>query len=262
MFFEIDQLPSVGSTRICISTKCKNFISETTQVSIFGVSYDVHVQELGTWKANIREDDISSDSDSEADTDEDSTPSEHSPKEDDFETSVFDTVVEENMPVESPNTNPNKQTSPITSSDPSRPPGYEHFRSTQINSPSQSKKAPLADGFSVINELTRIVEVIGAMGYNVKPCRKAIQTLILRIESERCGSIFSHSEAHAFDSFIDSSGLSEIPMGGRLYTGMNKTGSKLSKLDRFLLSHDVTTACPDLKAIVLDILWSDHNPIL
>ncbi|GKD77254.1 putative RNA-directed DNA polymerase, eukaryota, reverse transcriptase zinc-binding domain protein [Tanacetum coccineum] len=82
------------------------------------------------------------------------------------------------------------------------------------------------------------------------------------IESERCGSIFSHSEAQAFNSFIDNSGLSDIPMGGRLYTWMNKAGSKLSKLDRFLLSHDVTTICPDLKAIVLDRLWSDHNPIL
>ncbi|PWA98066.1 RNA-directed DNA polymerase, eukaryota, Reverse transcriptase zinc-binding domain protein [Artemisia annua] len=84
----------------------------------------------------------------------------------------------------------------------------------------------------------------------------------VRTESERCGSIFSHSDAQAFNSFIDRSGLSEIPMGGRLYTWMNKAGSKLSKLDRFLLSEDIITACPDLKATVLDRLWSDHNPIL
>ncbi|GJX30507.1 RNA-directed DNA polymerase, eukaryota, reverse transcriptase zinc-binding domain protein [Tanacetum coccineum] len=58
---------------------------------------------------------------------------------------------------------------------------------------------------------------------------------VVRIESERCGSIFSHSEAHAFNSFIDSSSLSKIPMGG---------------------------FCPNLKAIVLDRLWSNHNPIL
>ncbi|PWA68373.1 RNA-directed DNA polymerase, eukaryota [Artemisia annua] len=45
-------------------------------------------------------------------------------------------------------------------------------------------------------------------------------------------------------------------------SNMNKAGSKLSKLDRFLLSEDVITACPDLKATVLDRLWSDHNPIL
>ncbi|GJW78508.1 putative RNA-directed DNA polymerase, eukaryota, reverse transcriptase zinc-binding domain protein [Tanacetum coccineum] len=80
-------------------------------------------------------------------------------------------------------------------------------------------------------------------------------------ESERYGSIFSHSEAQTFNSFIENSGLIKIHMGGRLYTWMNKAGSKLSKLDRFLLSHNVTTACLDLKAIVLDRLWSDHNPI-
>ncbi|GKA40690.1 RNA-directed DNA polymerase, eukaryota, reverse transcriptase zinc-binding domain protein [Tanacetum coccineum] len=58
---------------------------------------------------------------------------------------------------------------------------------------------------------------------------------VVRIKSERCGYIFSHSKAHAFNSFLDSSGLSEIHMGG---------------------------LCPDLKAIVLDRLWSDHNLIL
>nr|GFB01859.1 RNA-directed DNA polymerase, eukaryota, reverse transcriptase zinc-binding domain protein [Tanacetum cinerariifolium] len=84
----------------------------------------------------------------------------------------------------------------------------------------------------------------------------------VRMESKRCGSIFSHFDAQLFNSFIDRSGLIEIPMGGRLYTWMNKVGSKLSKLDRFLLSEDVTTSYPDLKAIVLDKLWSDHNPIL
>ncbi|GKA40689.1 hypothetical protein Tco_0733282 [Tanacetum coccineum] len=122
MFFEIDKLQSASTARICISTKRKDFISESTLVSIFGVCYDVHVQEIGTWKAKISDDD--SDSKSKDDTDNDSTPLEHSPKEDHLDTS--DTV----------------------------------------------------DGFSVINELTRIVEVIGAMGYNVKPCRKAIKSLI------------------------------------------------------------------------------------
>jgi hypothetical protein len=84
----------------------------------------------------------------------------------------------------------------------------------------------------------------------------------VHIEAERCGSIFSHSDAQSFNSFIDRSDLIEIPMSGRLYTWMNKTGSKLCKLDRFLLSVNVISVCPDLKATVLDKLWSDHNPIL
>ncbi|GJT13232.1 RNA-directed DNA polymerase, eukaryota [Tanacetum coccineum] len=43
---------------------------------------------------------------------------------------------------------------------------------------------------------------------------------------------------------------------------MNKAGTKLSKLDRFLISEDVTIRLPDVQITALDRLWSDHNPIL
>ncbi|GJZ28997.1 RNA-directed DNA polymerase, eukaryota [Tanacetum coccineum] len=43
---------------------------------------------------------------------------------------------------------------------------------------------------------------------------------------------------------------------------MNKAGTKLSKLDRFLISEDVTIRLPDVRITALDRLWSDHNPIL
>ncbi|GJU10982.1 RNA-directed DNA polymerase, eukaryota, reverse transcriptase zinc-binding domain protein [Tanacetum coccineum] len=39
-------------------------------------------------------------------------------------------------------------------------------------------------------------------------------------------------------------------------------GTKLSKLDRFLISEDVTIRLPDVRITALDRLWSDHNPIL
>ncbi|GJU32048.1 putative RNA-directed DNA polymerase, eukaryota, reverse transcriptase zinc-binding domain protein [Tanacetum coccineum] len=84
----------------------------------------------------------------------------------------------------------------------------------------------------------------------------------VRLDSERYGSVFSRSEAQVFNSFIHAAGLVEIPMGGRQYTWMNKPGTKLSKLDCFLMTEDVLAANPDLKARVIDRLWSDHNPIL
>ncbi|GKD36592.1 hypothetical protein Tco_1252101 [Tanacetum coccineum] len=43
---------------------------------------------------------------------------------------------------------------------------------------------------------------------------------------------------------------------------MNKTGTKLSKLDRFLISNNVLLAHLNMEVTVLDIVWSDHNPIL
>ncbi|GJY05537.1 RNA-directed DNA polymerase, eukaryota, reverse transcriptase zinc-binding domain protein [Tanacetum coccineum] len=45
------------------------------------------------------------------------------------------------------------------------------------------------------------------------------------------------------------------------FTWMNK-GTKLSKLDRFLISEDVTIRLPNVRITALDRLWSDHNPIL
>nr|GEX08105.1 cysteine-rich receptor-like protein kinase [Tanacetum cinerariifolium] len=57
------------------------------------------------------------------------------------------------------------------------------------------------------------------------------------------------------------SGLVEIPMGGRLFTWMNKVGTKLSKLDRFLMTDDVLTANPDLKATLAQGIMVDEELI-
>ncbi|GJV89185.1 RNA-directed DNA polymerase, eukaryota, reverse transcriptase zinc-binding domain protein [Tanacetum coccineum] len=81
-------------------------------------------------------------------------------------------------------------------------------------------------------------------------------------ENERFGSIFSrHDDVH-FNAFIDSSGLIDLPIGGWLFTWMNKAGTKLSKLDRFLITEDVLDSTPDIRIMALDFLWSNHTPIL
>nr|GEU87933.1 RNA-directed DNA polymerase, eukaryota, reverse transcriptase zinc-binding domain protein [Tanacetum cinerariifolium] len=84
----------------------------------------------------------------------------------------------------------------------------------------------------------------------------------VRNKSERFGSSFSTSEAHVFNNFIDYSALIEIPMGGRRFTWMNKEGSKLCKLDRFLLSDFILDSQCGLVATVLEHGYPDHNPIL
>ncbi|GKC61051.1 hypothetical protein Tco_1088649 [Tanacetum coccineum] len=43
---------------------------------------------------------------------------------------------------------------------------------------------------------------------------------------------------------------------------MNKAETKLSKLDRFLISKDVLESTPDIRITTLERLWSDHTPIL
>ena len=84
----------------------------------------------------------------------------------------------------------------------------------------------------------------------------------VRNEQERVGSIFNNIEADHFNSFIDTTGLVDLPIRGRCFTWMNKACTKLSKLDRFLISEDVIDSLPDIRITALDRIWSDHNPIL
>lgn len=52
----------------------------------------------------------------------------------------------------------------------------------------------------------------------------------VRYPYERLGTIFSQGGANKFNNFIFNSGLQDIPMGGKRFTRMNKSGSKLGKI--------------------------------
>ncbi|GKD80898.1 RNA-directed DNA polymerase, eukaryota, reverse transcriptase zinc-binding domain protein [Tanacetum coccineum] len=84
----------------------------------------------------------------------------------------------------------------------------------------------------------------------------------VRNESKQYGTVFSRLEAHTFNSFIDDTCLVDLPLGGRSYTWMNKAGTKMSKLDRFLVSNSVMDAFPYLKVTTLARGWSDHIPLM
>ncbi|GJS76819.1 RNA-directed DNA polymerase, eukaryota [Tanacetum coccineum] len=49
---------------------------------------------------------------------------------------------------------------------------------------------------------------------------------------------------------------------GCSFTWVHKSASKMSKLDRFLISEGLIEACPNISAISLDRYLSDHRPIL
>ncbi|GKB85159.1 RNA-directed DNA polymerase, eukaryota, reverse transcriptase zinc-binding domain protein [Tanacetum coccineum] len=71
-------------------------------------------------------------------------------------------------------------------------------------------------------------------------------------EQDRVGSDFNNIEADYFNSFIDATGLVDLPIGGRCFTWMNKACIKLNKLDRFLISKDVIDLLPDIRITALD----------
>ncbi|GJU04185.1 RNA-directed DNA polymerase, eukaryota [Tanacetum coccineum] len=84
----------------------------------------------------------------------------------------------------------------------------------------------------------------------------------VRYKNERYGSVFNVQGAKVFNSFIANSNLVEVPLGGCSYTWCHGSASKMSKLDRFLMSERLLRESPSISAITLDRFLSDHRPIL
>ncbi|GJZ73329.1 RNA-directed DNA polymerase, eukaryota, reverse transcriptase zinc-binding domain protein [Tanacetum coccineum] len=61
----------------------------------------------------------------------------------------------------------------------------------------------------------------------------------IRKKDERFGSVFNVQGADAFNLFITKAGLEEVPLGGCSFTWFHKSASKMSKLDRFLISESL-----------------------
>nr|GEY33496.1 putative RNA-directed DNA polymerase, eukaryota, reverse transcriptase zinc-binding domain protein [Tanacetum cinerariifolium] len=83
----------------------------------------------------------------------------------------------------------------------------------------------------------------------------------VRYKSDRFGSIFNAQGANAFNSFISSAGLIEVSLGGCSFKWCYKSATKMSKLDRFLVSESLFNTCPNMSAITLERFLSDHRPI-
>ncbi|GKD94529.1 RNA-directed DNA polymerase, eukaryota [Tanacetum coccineum] len=84
----------------------------------------------------------------------------------------------------------------------------------------------------------------------------------VRVKSDRFGSHFNPFGAQRFNSFISDSGLVEVNLGGCHFTWCHKSATKISKLDRFLVSESVLSGNPNINAITLERFLSDHRPIL
>ncbi|GJV04542.1 RNA-directed DNA polymerase, eukaryota [Tanacetum coccineum] len=84
----------------------------------------------------------------------------------------------------------------------------------------------------------------------------------VRREQERFGLSFNIRDANAFNNFISMAGLIDIPLGGYSYTWSHKSVSKMSKLDRFLISEGLMAMNPTLSGLCLDRHLSDHRPII
>nr|GEW69158.1 RNA-directed DNA polymerase, eukaryota, reverse transcriptase zinc-binding domain protein [Tanacetum cinerariifolium] len=135
-------------------------------------------------------------------------------------------------------------------------------------------------GGSVLGVLEEVIRVGQAIGFSMEGCEKDIEAIIgnqgddvgetilmgdfneVRSREEWRGSVFNPSGARVFNYFIDSLGLVDVKLEGYSFTRSHPSATKISKLDRFLVSDGVISLFPSISAICLDRHLSDHRPIL
>nr|GEV08879.1 RNA-directed DNA polymerase, eukaryota [Tanacetum cinerariifolium] len=84
----------------------------------------------------------------------------------------------------------------------------------------------------------------------------------VRCQNERLGTVFCNKGAKLFNDFIYNCDLVDLPMGGRKFTRMNKYGTKLSKIDRILVTQHFVSMWPNAQLTALPSDLSDHCPII
>ncbi|XP_022007605.1 uncharacterized protein LOC110906842 [Helianthus annuus] len=84
----------------------------------------------------------------------------------------------------------------------------------------------------------------------------------VRDSSERMNSEFVEANAETFNNFILSAGLKEYNMDGGSFTYISDNGTKLSKLDRYLVCLGFKERWPNAAVIALEREASDHRPIV
>nr|GEY11655.1 RNA-directed DNA polymerase, eukaryota [Tanacetum cinerariifolium] len=84
----------------------------------------------------------------------------------------------------------------------------------------------------------------------------------VRSSDERRGSWFNTANARIFNNFISSASLVDVKMEGYSFTWSHPSASKMSKLDRFLVTGGIVSLFPSITAVCLDRHLSDHRPIL
>ncbi|GJZ84431.1 putative RNA-directed DNA polymerase, eukaryota, reverse transcriptase zinc-binding domain protein [Tanacetum coccineum] len=84
----------------------------------------------------------------------------------------------------------------------------------------------------------------------------------VREAGERFGSSYNERQADLFNNFIFNASLIDVPLGGYKFTWTDKWGSKMSKIDRFLVSELFYETFPNISGVILEKGIPDHRPIL
>ncbi|GKA03205.1 RNA-directed DNA polymerase, eukaryota [Tanacetum coccineum] len=108
---------------------------------------------------------------------------------------------------------------------------------SHVNNDGDEEKQESVDPFSIYRILRKQPDGVSKAA-NPSLSRPSGSTPAFRVKEERRGSGFNATSARVFDQFITGSGLVDVKMEGYAFTWTHPSGSKMSKLDRFLINMD------------------------
>ncbi|GJT27574.1 RNA-directed DNA polymerase, eukaryota [Tanacetum coccineum] len=230
LFFEKEESTALSSGRLCISTKSHQFISEIVHVDIKNEYFEVSVQEIGSWSTKIKDDynDISSN---------------HDLKEvDHVSESIDEQPIDAFETLQTKLNNMDEQAfDNELGTEGDKKDGENRY---SIDSP--KKKVEEATNFNSTNSETKDNSSDLSRPPGFEFMKKSFSS------SSNCSTSFARHRKNDIKGFSLLSELNQIiEVGSSL--GYDVRGcTKLSKLDRFLISEDVTVRLLDVRITALD----------
>ncbi|GJV52993.1 hypothetical protein Tco_1448734 [Tanacetum coccineum] len=157
MFFKVEQSAAICTGRVCVATKLHQFVSEKVKAVIHDETFVVQVHELGTWNINILDvsiDSLSSDDENENVSDK-VVDQEDVNSEYDLDNIIHDL-------------NKENEHTDVNSAD-------VHESNKKLMKRYSKKDIK---GISLIHEMSRLIEVGGSLGFDVRGCHKPLKKMI------------------------------------------------------------------------------------
>ncbi|GJU57979.1 hypothetical protein Tco_1235745 [Tanacetum coccineum] len=227
--------PSLPYKKLCVITKPDFSIDYKLKVIVKGRVYWVRIKELDLWSPEFSNYFSDSDSDKDAFVDE-------TLNHDCGNIDLNGDNVNDLDPIMSPNQLRSKE-------DNIDQPSCESKSNKEGQSYTKSGNNRILNfktGGSILDVMESVVEIGQTMGYNMEGCLKNIESII---------------GANAFNHFISSANLVDLPLEGYSFTWAHKSASKMSKLDRFLVSEAVLDKSFD-QGNATDDLVKDRSALL
>nr|GEW07627.1 hypothetical protein [Tanacetum cinerariifolium] len=126
----------------------------------------------------------------------------------------------------------------------------DHFKKSEIS----------RTGGSILGLLEVVVKVGQIMGKDNVTISDSLVMVrgVWRLTGQKCLLIALYAPQDAKEKQM----LWDYLQCGSSFTWCHKSTSKMSKLDRFLISENLLYSCPNINVITLDRYLSDHRPIL